>query len=199
MLDAGFRVTFRHFWTLFFVAAALTVPLHLIYVFTFHRVIAVRELAPQIERFPATRQVHLVGPSQIRRARLALWLLDAVEIALLPLAVRAARAVIEMDEKGEVPTAAKAWRDAFRRQHGTRLPEFGGALLVALLAALAVGGLLDAIGRLIAEPFGANWSFAILGLTQGAARAAGAAFVLGTAAVSSHAHAPRDVVSGGVL
>jgi hypothetical protein len=185
MFDAGLRVTFRHFWTLFFIAAAITVPLHLTYVFAFHRVIAVRELVPQIEHFPSSRQVHLVGPPQIRRARLALWLLDAAEVALLPLAVRAARAVIEMDEKGEVPTAFKAWRVSFTRRQGAWIPKLGTAVVMAMLAALAVGGLLDTIARLIAEPFGTNWSFAVLGLTQGSARAAGAAFLLGTAAAST--------------
>src|ERR687884_2313848 len=95
MLDAGLRVAIRNFWTLFFIAAVVTVPLHLVYAFRYHNVIAVRELIPQIERFPAGRHVHLVGPRQLHHARVGLWILDAVELLLLPLAVRAARASIE--------------------------------------------------------------------------------------------------------
>jgi hypothetical protein len=185
MLDAGLRVTLRHFWTLFFVAATVTVPLHLIYAFSFHNVIALRELAPQIQHLPHTRQVHLVGVTDLDHARVALWAVDALELLLIFLAVQAARAVITMDERREVPTAIKAWGGVLRRQEAARLPRFGASLLGALVIAVAVGVTLDAIGRLIAEPFGTNWSFAVLGLTQGAARAAGAAFFLGPAAYSS--------------
>lgn len=194
MLEAGLRTTFRHFWTFFFLAAGITVPLHLIYVFAFHNVIALRELAPQIELFPAARQVHFVGPPDLQHARVALWIVDALEIALLPLAIRAARAVVDMDERGEVPTAPRAWRDSLRGHKGKLLPPIGSALVMAVLIALVVGGLLDAIARLIAEPIGANWSFVILGLTQGSARAAGAAFFLGTAGASTHVTSTGHVV-----
>jgi hypothetical protein len=195
MLEAGLRATFRHFWTLFFVAAVITVPLHLVYVFAFHNVIALRDLAPQIEHFPASRQVHFVGPTQLDHARTALWVLDAAEILLLALGVRAARAVLATDERGEVPTAVKAWRDSLGRA-GAGTLRFGAPLVGAALVALLVGGLLDAITRLIAEPSAADWSFVVLGLGQGAARAAGAAFFLGTAGASTlittTGHAVRD-------
>jgi hypothetical protein len=199
MLEAGLRSTFRHFWTFFFIAAAITVPLHLIYVFLFHNVIAIRELAPQIALFPSARQVHFVGPPQLQHARMALWVLDAVEVALLPLAIRAAGAVLEMDQKSEVPTALKAWRDSFRRHRMKFLPRSNSAFLIAVLIAVVVGVFLDAIARLIAEPIGTNWSFVVLGLAQGSARAASAAFFLGTAAASSRVTSTRDVVKGGVL
>jgi hypothetical protein len=199
MLEAGLRNTFRHFWTFFFIVAGVTVPLHLIYVFVFHNVIAIRELAPQIALFPNARQVHFVGPPQLHDARVGLWVVDAVEIVLLPFAVRAARTVVQMDEKGEVPTALRAWRDSVRRQTARFLPTFDWALLAALVIGAVVGVLADAIARLIAEPIGTNWSFVVLGLAQGSARAAGAAFFLGTAAVSARVTSTRDVVKGGVL
>jgi hypothetical protein len=199
MLEAGLRATFRHFWTFFFIAAGVAVPLHLVYVFIFHNVIAIRELAPQIALFPSARQVHFVGPPQLQHARIALWAVDAVEVVLLPLAVRAARAVLDSDERGEVPTAISAWRDSLHRHTGESLPRLDSAFLIAVLIALVVGVLLDAIARLVAEPIGTNWSFVILGLTQGAARAAGAAFFLGTAAASTRDSATRDVVRRGVL
>jgi hypothetical protein len=193
MLEAGLRATFRHFWTLFFLAAAVTVPLHLIYVFAFHNVIALRDLAPQIQHFPASRQVHLVGPIQLDHARIALWVLDAAEILLLVLAVRAADAVIATDERGEVPTAVKAWRHSLSRGGGGKL-RLGPAWVGAAVTALLVGGLLDAITRLIAEPIPTNWSFVVLGLGQGAARAAGAAFFLGTAGASTRVTTTGHVV-----
>jgi hypothetical protein len=192
MLEAGLRATFRHFWTLFFVAAAITVPLHLIYVFAFHNVIALRDLAPQIEHFPASRQVHFVGPTQLHHAQIALWVLDAVELVLLVLAVRAARAVLATDESGEMPTAVKAWRDSLTPGAGNL--RMGPAWVGAAVAALLVGGLLDAITRLIAEPIPTDWSFVVLGLGQGAARAAGAAFLLGTAGASTRVTTTQDVV-----
>ena len=195
MLDAGLRVTFRHFWTLFFVAAIVTVPLHLLYVFAFHNVIALHDLARQIEHFPAGRQVHFVGPTQLDQARTALWVLDAAEILLLVVAVRAVRVVLATDERGEVPTAIKAWRDALGST-GAGTLRLGPALVGAAAIALLVGGLLDAITRLIAEPIATNWSFVVLGLGQGAAHAAGAAFFLGTAGASTRVpttgHAVRD-------
>jgi hypothetical protein len=181
MLDAGLRVTFRHFWTFFFVAAVVTVPLHLIYVFTWHDVIGLRELAPQIQHLPPSRHVHLVGASDLRQARIALWVLDVVELALLPLAIRAGRAVVTADERGEVPTATRAWRDAFVRQERAWLHP-GAGLLAGVLIGVAVGCLIDAIGRAIAEPLGVDWAYAVLGLTQGSARAVGAAFLLGVSA-----------------
>jgi hypothetical protein len=199
MLEAGLRNTFRHFWTFFFIAAGLTVPLHLIYVFVFHNVIAIRELAPQIALFPNARQVHFVGPPQLHNARVGLWVVDAVEVALLPLAIRAARAVLQMDQRGEVPTVLKAWRGSFRRQTAKFLPPFNRALLAALVIGAVVGVLLDAVARLIAEPIGTNWSFIVLGLGQGSARAVGAAFFLGIAAVSARVTPTRDVVKGDVL
>jgi hypothetical protein len=181
MLDAGLRVTFRHFWTLFFIAAAVTVPLHLIYVFAFHNVIALRDLAPQIQNLPANQHVHLVGSSDLQHARVALWVVDAIELALVPLGVGAARAVLAADESGEVPTAIAAWQGSFRQLHGSRW-HLGSELLIAALVGIAIGGLVDAIGRLLAEPFGIDWSFVVLGLIQGSARAAGTAFFLGPAA-----------------
>ncbi len=185
MLDRGFRATFRHFSTFFFLVAAVTVPLHLVYVFVFHGVIAVGELAPQIQRFPSSRQVHGVGPIQIQHARVAMWALDGVELLLLPLAIRAARRVIAMDDGGEMPTVVDAWRSAFRKQPRSSGPGFGPDLFIAALVAIAVGSLLQGMGWVLAEPFGTSWTFVVIGLTEGSARAAGAAFLLGPAAITS--------------
>jgi hypothetical protein len=197
MLDAGLRVTFRHFWTLFFIAAVVTVPLHLIFVFSWHGVVGLRELAPQIQELPPGRQVHFVGASDIEHARIALWVLDLVELALVPFALRAARAAIAADERGEVPTALGGWRGAFGRKERL-LPSLHAWLLGALLVGVVVGVLLDGVGRMLAEPWGPNWSYVILGLTQGCARAAGAAFFLGPVAANSQ---PRSAskLSHGVL
>jgi hypothetical protein len=194
MLDAGLRVTLRHFWTLFFLAAAVTVPFHLIYVFVWHGVIGLRELVPQIEHLPPAQRVHFVGATDIQHARIALWVLDLAELALVPLALRAAGAVVGADERGEVPTVIKAWRAVFAGQQIRR-----SALSIWLAAALtgvAVGVLGDGIARLLAEPWGASWSYVVLGLTQGSARAAGAAFFLGPVAHASQARSSSGVVRG---
>ncbi|MDP9227150.1 MAG: hypothetical protein M3P18_25545 [Actinomycetota bacterium] len=196
MLDRGFRATFHHFSTLFFLVAAVTVPLHLVYVFAFHGVIAVRELAPQIQRFPPSRQVHGVGPAQIQHGRVGMWVVDGLELLLLPLAIRAAREVVAVDDRGEIPTVVNGWRSALHRQHGSTVG-FEPGLLIAAVVALAVGSLLEGMGRVLAEPFGTSWTFVVIGLTQGCARAAGAAFLLGPAAVTSSpstTHASRGAL-----
>jgi hypothetical protein len=194
MLDAGLRVTLRHFWTLFFLAAAVTVPFHLIYVFVWHGVVGLRELVPQIEHLPPAQRVHFVGAAEVRHAHIGLWVLDLAELVLLPLALRAARAVMAADERGELPTVVRAWRAVFGRQQ-TRRPPLS-IWFAAALTGVAVGLLGDGIARLLAAPWGPSWSYVILGLAQGSARAAGAAFFLGPVAYAAQAHSSSEVVRG---
>jgi hypothetical protein len=193
MIDRAARLTFRNFWTLFFVVAAITVPLQVAYATAWHNVIAVRELHGDIEEFPPLRQVHGVGQEQLQHSRTTYWVIVGVELALIPLLVRAAGRVLERDAAGEVASAADAWRAALgRRRSRSVIRALGrpGPLLTGAMIALAVGALVQVAGRLAIEPLGDERAFAGVGLVDGVARAAGAPFALVVAALCAAA-SPR--------
>lgn len=197
MVDRALRLTVRNFWTLFFVVGAVTVPLQVAYATAWHNVIAVRELHDDIAQFPPLRQVHSVGRDQLHDARLAYWVVVAVELALLPLLIRAARRVIESDARGELPSAPDAWRGALARG-GSLLRALArpGPLITGAVVALAVGALVTAAGRLLVEPVGDERAFAAVGLVDGVARAAAAPFFLVIAAVAAGAGGRRAARAG---
>ena len=197
MIDRAARLTVRNFWTLFFVVAAVTVPLQVAYASVFHNVIAVGELHGDIEQFPPQRQVHGVGREQLGQARIAYWAIVAAELALLPLLVRAADRVLERDERGAITSAPGAWAAALSRRRTRsviRAVAHPGPLLTGLIVAVIIGALVQAGGRLLIEPLGDERAFAGLGLVDGVARAAAAPFALVVAALLARgaaAHAPE--------
>lgn len=181
MIDRAFRLLVRNYWSVFFVVAAVTVPLHVVYATIYHDVIAVADLHADIEQFPPLRQVHGVGRSQLDHARLAYWIVWAIEIALIPLFLRATRRVVEADISGRVAGAADGWRGALsRRRDGAALgaPAGPGPLIVGAAVTAVVFMLVSGIGSLVVEPIGDDRAFAGLGLAEGIARAAAAPFAL---------------------
>src|SRR5687767_4032250 len=110
LLDRSLRLTIRNFSTLFLVVFIAIVPLHLLYGLVFGDVLALRELHPAIAEFPESRLVRGVGKADVARAEIWFWIVALIELALLPLSVRATRQVVAMDAAGEVPTAIDAWR-----------------------------------------------------------------------------------------
>ncbi len=148
MLESALQMTFRNFSTLFLIVAVVVFPLQLAYGITFRDEIAVRELHPQIEEFPAGLKVRNVGAAELDRARAAGYALWLIEIALIPLMVKAARQALDAEERGDVPTVAEAWRGAFRRGPRRWLPgaapavAAGAGLALAVLLMLEVSGLL---------------------------------------------------------
>ena len=191
MLDRAFVKTFRSFSTLFLVVAVVTLPLHLIYSFTFRNVIATTEIHDQIRRFPNYRQVRSVGPRELRDATLASWVLTAVEIALVPLGVRAARRVIEVEDAGGVATVPDAWRTALRRGGGSsrfqRASVSGAA--IGVLVAVALGWLLGSVGAVVRDPLGPDFVWLGHGVVGAVARAAAAPFALTALALARAAKA----------
>jgi hypothetical protein len=178
-VDAALRATFRNFSTLFFLVAVMTVPLHVAHSYVFREVIALSELHPEIETFPKGRRVRNIGVVDLDRARTSYVVLSVLEVALLPLLVRAARHVVARDNP--VPTVVGAYRALARAHSGSSQPWTALARALALAApfGVAVALLMRATGLLLIEPLADEHAVSWVGLVEGTARAAGGAFVIG--------------------
>jgi hypothetical protein len=181
MLDRILGATFKNFSTFFLLVAVVTVPLHLAYAFVFDDVIAARDLHAYIVNFPLTRQVGGVGRVQLRNASFGFYVITLVEIALIPVALRAVRQILATDAARGVPTVWGAWSGAFARssngsEQAGRVGLLG--LAVCTVVAVAIGWLVQKIGFLVAEPVASSLDWAVVGLTRGVARALAAPFAL---------------------
>lgn len=187
MLDRALRLAFANFSTLFFVVALVTVPLHVLHGFAFHRTVALADFHDDIASYPEGRRVEGVSSTDVRAYRLSGWALSAAELLLLPLAVRATRRVLQVHAEGGAPGVLDAWRHALAEQieHPPGAGRAFGALALPLLLALACGWLVRTIGLLVADPLPPSWWFAPFGLIEGLSRAAGAPFFLTAAALSA--------------
>lgn len=172
-LDRVLNATFRNYSTLFLVVFALLFPLHLVYGWVFQDVLAVRELHPAISQFPPARQVRGVGQTQVEQARLWFWILIVLEIALLPLIVKACRSVLEQERKGEVTNAIAALSSIRSKgPHGTARPS-SGAVVAALAIAIAVAALAEITFGMAADFLPDTLAFATLALASAVGRACG--------------------------
>lgn len=182
-----FRPLVRTYWSVFFVVAAVTVPLHVAHATIWHNVIAVTELHGDIEHFPPLRQVHGVGRTQLGQFRVAYWVILAIELALIPLFIRATKRILEVDARGGVTGALDGWRAALSRgQAGNAVRALGrnpAPFLVGAAVAVVVVYLLGGVGGLLVSPLGDEREFAGRGLVDGVARAAAAPFFLVVAAL----------------
>jgi hypothetical protein len=194
MLESALQATFRNFSTLFLIVAVVVFPLHLAYGITFRDEIAVRELHPEIAELPSDRRVRGVGPAEIDRARMAGYAVWLVEIALIPLFVKAARRALDATERGDVATVADAWRGAFGRAPRQWLP--GGPAAVAVGAGIAVLVLLmvEVSGLLLTDMLPDGSRFAGVVVVDTLARSAALPFVLAPLAVG---RAPKAARAGG--
>ncbi len=183
MIERAFARTLRNYSTIFFVVAIVSFPVHTLYSFAFRDVIATRDHQEVIESGDG-RRVGSVGSQDLDNARIAYWIIIAVELALVPLAIRATRRVFVAEEEGSVPTATDAWSAAL--SPGSNPPRdraplaaagvgvavtVGIGILVHLIAASATGFLSD----------GARWVG--VGLGQGLVRAAAVPLALGSFAL----------------
>jgi len=174
---------FRNFSTLFTIVAVIALPVHIVYTFVFRDVVATSDFHEAIRELPESSRVGGVGSGDLDEARLAFWALSLVELALIPFAVRATGRVFKVDARGGVPTATDAWKDAFRRQESRRpSPRWVGPIGAGLLAALACGLLLHAIGGTLTDFLSRDWRWVGEGLTQGLSRAGAVPFFLGPVA-----------------
>lgn len=197
LLEDALRTTLRNFSTLFLVIFAVLGPLHFLYAFVFHDVLALRELHPAISDFPASRQVRGVGRGDLGRAQIWFWVLAVVELFLLPVFTRVAAHVIAMDERGEVPTATQAWRRIGDRAALPARPAGGvaGVVAAALLLGVAVASLVERTLMVIADLAADSAAFALIGLARSVGHSAGGVFLVVALVVAlAHSEAPRDKV-----
>lgn len=179
LLDRALKTTLRNFSTFWLIVAVVTIPLNLAWATLFQDVVATREIHADIESLPSGDPVRGVDRQAIEFARSAQLIVLALELALIPVLLRATRRAIERDASGHVPTAFGAWRGV-GRSSGARssapwrlsvaLAMAGFALIVWILAAL--------IGGLLAGPVGDALAWLVVGLTRGAALALALPFLL---------------------
>jgi hypothetical protein len=188
MLESALQATFRNFSTLFLIVAVVVFPLHLAYGLTFRDEIAVRELHPEIAELPSDRRVRGVGPADVDRARLAGYAVWLVEIALIPLFVKAARRALDATQRGDVATVADAWRGAFGRAPRQWLPGGTAALAGGVGMAVLVLLMMEVSGLLLTDMLPDGPRFAGAVVVDTIARASALPFVLTPLAVG---RAPR--------
>lgn len=182
MLDSAFARTFANLSTLILVAYVFTIPIHVVQAFMFQDALAVQEIAPEIRSFPEGRQVRGVAKGDLEGERVALFVTLGLDLLLLPLAYRAARRVLEVDDSGGVPGALDAWTHL---GESTRPALSTGSFFVAA-AIGGVGALLVLLtGNRLADMASADLAWALFGLTRATAAALFVAIVAGTAAASA--------------
>ena len=177
--DDALRATFHNFSTLFLLVAIVTVPVHVVHSYVWRDVIAVSALHEDIEDFPQGRKVRGVSRGQVHRAKLSLMIITLVEVASVPLFMRAARTTARADP-GDVPTVAGAWLGV-ARGGGRRAPfrDVIVPVLASIAFAVAVGWLARSVGLLVVEPLPDARAWLGVGLVDGASRALAGAFVAG--------------------
>ncbi len=181
MLDRAARSTVSDFSTLFLVCLAVLLPLELAYT-TIHRdVVEVHDLAPFLEDVGERQRVGGVGPQELDDAERNRTVLNAIELALIPVFIAAGRRVFARRAEGELPTATDAY------VHGLAPPRIGplprarsaGAILLALVFSLLVGYAAYRAGEIVAQLFPDRCRFVILGGVEAVSRSVGLPWLLG--------------------
>lgn len=181
MLDRGLRSTFSNFATLFFVVAAIVVPLNLVNTYIFRDVERVREIEHQI-RGLETETILGVNPQRLDAAGRARTLVLIVELLLIPALLGASRRVLDDDTDGRVPKISSALAVGFTRPRIAPLFQNPGLSLSALVLAGLVWLLVTGIGSVVAEALYDEAAWAGVGLFRGLAVAIAAPFLLGPVA-----------------
>ena len=179
LVDRALKTTLRNFSTLWLIVAAVTIPLNVAWAVVFQDVVATRGIHTHIESLPTGDRVRGVDAEAIDRARYAELIVLALEIALIPLLVRATRRAIERDAAGHVPTALGAFSGALRPSRARGPTRYRGSVALAMAALALVVGVLGAlIGNLLVELAGGSVAWLVVGLTRGAALALALPFLL---------------------
>ncbi|MDQ4143562.1 MAG: hypothetical protein M3198_07440 [Actinomycetota bacterium] len=182
LIDRALRNTFRSFATLFLLAALVTVTSHLVYGFIFRDVLEITELHPFVLGLNPGRRVNDVSLGDLQRSETARWIVLAIQLALLPLLVAAARRIIAVEARGGVATVPDAL--GHLRDREARMSfRWKGAQIATFVAGLALAAavwyLARSAGLLAAEPLPDRFNFVALELVRGLALALAAPFLLG--------------------
>ena len=179
LVDRALKTTLRNFSTLWLIVAVVTIPLNLAWGTLFHDVIATREIHADIESLPSGDRVRGVDGEAIERSGYAQLIVLALELASIPLLLRATRRALERDASGHVPTALGAWRGVGRSSGDRSSAPWRLSVALAMAGfALVVGFLAALIGALLAAPVGDALAWLVVGLTRGAALALALPFLL---------------------
>lgn len=196
MLDRALSRVFANFSTLLLVACVVTIPMHVVHAYVFRDVLAVRELAPEIQRFPEGRQVRGVARSDLDAETNWSLILFGVELLFLPVVYRGARRVMMVADEGGVPSVLDAYRNlrGTSRTIGESSPlAIAGGVSLAVLCAVIVWR----VGALLSDMLSAETTWAGVGLSRAAAVATALALAGGTAAALARPvddPSPPDVV-----
>ena len=181
MLERALSKTFANFFTLFLVACFITIPVHVVQAYVFRDVLAVKELAPEIESFPEGRQVRSVARGDLDAEGDWSLIAIAVEVLLLPVIYRAARHVMAVADEGGVPGALDAYRN-LGRAPPTKGVSSPAALAGGAIFAVACAVIVWRIGTLVSDMFSAEIRWAATALTRAGAIATALALAAGSAA-----------------
>jgi hypothetical protein len=179
LVDRALKTTLRNFSTFWLIVAAVTIPLNVAWGFLYQDVIATREIHADIETLPTGDKVRGIDEEAIDQARYAQLIVLALEVALIPVLLRATRRAIEREAAGHVPTALAAWR-GIARASGPRPPTRWRTSVALSMAgfALVIWMLASLIGGLLVDPAGDSVAWLVLALTRGAALALALPFLL---------------------
>ena len=182
MLDRALAKTFANLSTLMLVALVFAGPIHLVHAFVYRNALAVQEIRPEIQAFPEGRQVRGVSKGDLDQECNVLLLALGLELLLLPLVIRAARRVIEIDDEGGVPTVRSAWGGV--KATGTGRFRVGPVTVAAAIGA-ACAYLIWSITDQIADMASADVAWAVFGLGRALAVGMFIALTAGTAGAST--------------
>ena len=172
MLDRAARTTVRNFSTLFLVCLVVFLPLEMAYAFIHREAIEVRELTTYIEELEGGRRVNGVGPAELESAERNRAILTAIELALVPIMISAARRVLDRDEDGEIATATDAFKHSLTplRIGPFPAPSGFGAVGLSVVFSFLVGFAAYKCGGLLLDVFPDRLDFGILGVVEACAR-----------------------------
>ena len=108
MLDRALAKVFAELATLLLIACVFTGPLFIGHAIFFRGPLALRELAPEIEKLPEGRQVRGVSSGDIEAERRWLLVIFGVALLSIPFVHRGAGRVFQVHEVGDVPTVPDA-------------------------------------------------------------------------------------------
>ena len=188
MLGRSLDAAFTSIATLFCICALLFVPLHVAHAFVYRNVLAVSELAPEIEAFPEGRKVRNVGPEELGDERSTGTALVLLELLALVFVAGAARRAIDVEGAGEVATVPDSLSHAASELRALR-PE-PTVVVGGLLIGAAAGWLTLSIGYRLSEILGNDSTYLGIGLSRGIAMSLSGALIAGTVAASKRPIAP---------